>query len=252
MVEENICFCHGQCARVRPEQHWRAASGTLEIQAHIMAHNQKDTTTSGTVGNKQENNPVNSRSLGKVCLALVISFFVISILGGTFIFFSWKSSSLSIAYEHGIAFFVIIAAVHFLGFKSWQRQQKTKQSITACNCCPPSQSDIKITDTRKVNYKFFPALKFGVIVQIAIFVLTALVLDGGELNRLCTIAIIGYWIGVGIILLRRDASITKIDILFIRYGVVVLLIMMPLIAKLVYGIIGESIYSGLERLTSPR
>ena len=72
-------------------------------------------------------------------------------------------------------------------------------------------------------------------------------LDGGEMNKLCMMTIIAYWIGVGSVLARRWASPTKFDLLFIRYGMFGLFVLTPFIARFVYSIIGESPLSGWQR-----
>jgi hypothetical protein len=92
---------------------------------------------------------------------------------------------------------------------------------------------------------FFSAIKVGAVLQFALFVLTALTLDGG--NKLCITAMIGYWIAVALIMIRRRSKPTQGDLLFLRYGVAGLFIITLAVAKLVYSIIGESTLSGWER-----
>ena len=96
--------------------------------------------------------------------------------------------------------------------------------------------------------KFLSALKFGVVTQMVLFVLTALVMDCGVLNREFTAGMIGYWLAVGIIMVRRREAPTTGDILFLRYGNFGLLVAGPFIATFVYWVIGKSVQSGLERL----
>jgi len=94
---------------------------------------------------------------------------------------------------------------------------------------------------------FVSALLFGVAVQIFLFLLTSLVLDGGVLHRQYVVAMVGYWIAVAVIAVRRRAAPTRGDVAFLRYGNIGLLVAAPLIATLVYWFIGESHLSGLER-----
>ena len=91
------------------------------------------------------------------------------------------------------------------------------------------------------------ALKSGVILQVFLFVLTALILDGGQIMRQFLVAMIGYWLGVALIALRRERAPTATDLLFIRYGSLVLLLLAPFVATLVYWFIGESTLNGLQR-----
>ncbi len=105
---------------------------------------------------------------------------------------------------------------------------------------------------RRLSDAFSSAILFGMVVQIVFLLLTALLLDGGVMFRMCLTTAVGYWIGVGIIAVRRGASPTKLDLLFTRYGMVGLMVVAPFLAKLVYIIIGESDLSGLERLFGRR
>jgi hypothetical protein len=92
------------------------------------------------------------------------------------------------------------------------------------------------------------ALKSGVVLQALLLVLTACILDGGEILRQFLVALIGYWLGVACILIRRERTPTRTDLFFTRYGSLVLLALAPMVAKLVYLLIGESTFSGLHRL----
>jgi hypothetical protein len=60
-------------------------------------------------------------------------------------------------------------------------------------------------------------------------------------------SMIGYWIAVLAIRIRRGAAPTAGDLLFLRYGVAMLFILSFAVARLVYSIIGESPISGWER-----
>ena len=96
------------------------------------------------------------------------------------------------------------------------------------------------------------ALKSGVGLQAVLFLLTACMLDGGQLFGQFLVAMIGYWIGVAFIVIRRETKTTRFDLFYVRYGSVILLVLAPAIAKLVYSIIGETPQSGLERLLHDR
>ena len=61
------------------------------------------------------------------------------------------------------------------------------------------------------------------------------------------VAVVGHWLGVLIVALRRVRSLTFWDVIFIRYGGIVLFLLLGLIAPVVWSIIGESPLSGLER-----
>jgi hypothetical protein len=84
---------------------------------------------------------------------------------------------------------------------------------------------------------FLSAVKVGVLLQIAIFIFTVLMLDGGWTNKLCIMSMIGYWIAVLAIRIRRGAKPTAGDLLFLRYGVAMLFVLSIAVARLVYSII---------------
>jgi len=118
-----------------------------------------------------------------------------------------------------------------------------------CDDDPSVSSDVY---PRRLSDALSSAILFGMVVQIVFLLLTALLLDGGVMFRMCLMTAVGYWIGVGVIAVRRGASPTKLDLLFARYGMVGLMVVTPFLAKLVYIIIGESDLSGLERLLRHR
>jgi hypothetical protein len=92
------------------------------------------------------------------------------------------------------------------------------------------------------------AVKIGGTLDAAMLVLASLVLDGGVMARLFCTASVGYWLGVIAIFARRVSSPTRLDLLFTKYGAALLCFLSAFIAKLVYCIIGESLFSGWERL----
>ncbi len=63
-----------------------------------------------------------------------------------------------------------------------------------------------------------PTALESIALQSIIVLLFALTLDGGILFRACCYADIGYFIGVGIIFLRRRRGLTRTDYLFLRWA----------------------------------
>jgi hypothetical protein len=59
---------------------------------------------------------------------------------------------------------------------------------------------------------------FSVAQQVVLAILAGLVLDQGQTARVMAAVIIGYWIGVVTILVRRPFSPSKGDLLFVRWG----------------------------------
>jgi hypothetical protein len=54
--------------------------------------------------------------------ALLISFGVISVVGGVFVLGCWRSVSAVMALERCAAFIGVMMAVHFIGYRLWRRQ----------------------------------------------------------------------------------------------------------------------------------
>jgi hypothetical protein len=60
-------------------------------------------------------------------------------------------------------------------------------------------------------------------VQVALILFTALLLDRGYCGQICICAVVGYWLMVGWLALRRRKALTKTDTILIRIGFVLCL-----------------------------
>jgi len=60
-----------------------------------------------------------------------------------------------------------------------------------------------------------------VLAQVILYIFAALMLDGGWCLCLLTFGVILYWIFVIIVAIRRRDSLTKGDVVLIRYGYVI-------------------------------
>jgi hypothetical protein len=63
------------------------------------------------------------------------------------------------------------------------------------------------------------AFVFAMLQQAVLFLLAALLLDGGVVLRRVTIASIGFWCFVLLLLIRRRNSPTRVDIILVKYGI---------------------------------
>lgn len=68
------------------------------------------------------------------------------------------------------------------------------------------------------------AMMSAFVQQAAILVLASMILDGGLIHQICFYAFAAFWGGVGIILIRRCESPTKLDLVFVRGGYLVVCI----------------------------
>jgi hypothetical protein len=63
-------------------------------------------------------------------------------------------------------------------------------------------------------------IKFALVIQFGIGLVCTLALDGGGLARVCACGVLGFWIGIILMLFRRPFHPTRFDLLAIRYGFV--------------------------------
>ena len=103
-------------------------------------------------------------------------------------------------------------------------------------------------DPSRPRNRLTAALTFGIVLQLALLVLTSMMLDDGTVLDYFCLATAGYWSGIAVVILGRRKEPTRSDLLFIRFGLLGLLIIMPLIGRMVYSIIGYSNRGGLDRL----
>ena len=135
---------------------------------------------------------------------LSIEFLVISVLGCCFIYGFWLRTSPLLGLIRCIAFVVIMGAIHLVGYHAWKRQ---RVSI-------PAQ-----TDTQPSIWKAYgEPIKIAVVQQVVILFLAALVLDGGVMLRIATVAAAGSWAFNIVIVARRPRSPTPTDVLIVKYG----------------------------------
>lgn len=81
------------------------------------------------------------------------------------------------------------------------------------------------------------SLKGSIVVSLVLqgffFILGGLVLDDGTVGRIVLCAIVAYWIGLLIVVVRRSHRFTPADRLYARWGFLALLIITPFAAMLV-------------------
>lgn len=68
------------------------------------------------------------------------------------------------------------------------------------------------------------AIKFALIQQAIVILLSAGMLDGGELAQVCLYAFFGFWGGTGVLIAKRRGALTRVDILLIRWSYIPLCI----------------------------
>lgn len=86
------------------------------------------------------------------------------------------------------------------------------------------------TTTMPIDPIYGPAVWTAVVLQLGLTFLVSLILDGGKLASAGGCALVGFWAGVAMILLRRPRTPRPLDLLLIRWGYVPLLIVAVAIA----------------------
>ena len=72
--------------------------------------------------------------------------------------------------------------------------------------------------------KYSRALRVGLFIQLIVLFLFALLLDGGRMLKIGLCVALGCWFITALIVARRPTAPTPLDLLFIRYGFILLLI----------------------------
>ncbi len=170
-------------------------------------------------------------------LAVFMSFCAMAILCGCALFAAATRHGVTAIAEPAL-FLLVLSGVHLGGYKLYIRQ------------FVPQADGVARRPSYQLAPAYWPALKFAVILDGFLLLLTSLILDGGRSFAFYSIAFVAHWMGITVVMWRRPSAPTLLDRVFIRWGVVLLWILMAAIAPLVWSIIGESHLSGWQRLMS--
>jgi hypothetical protein len=170
-------------------------------------------------------------------ISVAVSFIIASLTGGSFVFFYWIRDGATIATWLTSLFVVISASIHLGGYLLYVQHDQ-----------PQPLEEVVRWQAFELSTRYWPALRFGILVQAIFGILTALMLDMGESFNAFKIAFLAHWLGILLIIARRPTSPTKTDIVFIRWGTPILLFVTGLLAPYVWNLIGRSELSGWQRL----
>ncbi len=82
-----------------------------------------------------------------------------------------------------------------------------------------------LADLRKLDsIESRRAFRSALIQQISCALISALMLDGGVMAKVCAATILGYWIAVGWLLHRQPLLNSGSDLLFVRWGFLALFV----------------------------
>lgn len=88
-----------------------------------------------------------------------------------------------------------------------------------------------------LNFPFFtkyePVFKVSIVLQVFILLLSAIVLDGGQLNQFMLLSAAAYWCIVAIIMIRRNGNATGLDRFLITWGYPISIVLTALVSAVV-------------------
>ena len=78
------------------------------------------------------------------------------------------------------------------------------------------------------------ACKFTFAYQAFLGVLTSMILDGGQIFSFWLIAIVAYLVPAIMIIYRNSKSVNKVDLFYLKFGSLIILILAPIIINIVW------------------
>ena len=68
------------------------------------------------------------------------------------------------------------------------------------------------------------AVRVAIVLQVFAALFLLALLDGGTLARVGGAAMVGFWMGVAVVMLRRPRDPSWLDLLYVRWGYIAMLI----------------------------
>ena len=160
-------------------------------------------------------------------LALTLSFAINIVFWSSIIYWTWKSDCVQMAVGRFAVFVAVMAVVHWIGFRLWQRQFVR------------DQRDSNESPSSPISSAYWPPIKSALLQQGIVLILALLQLDGGYTLNVATIAIVAYWLAFGMVVVRRPSSPTRGDIFLIRYGFLLIVVVVFVVAPPVWAALGR-------------
>lgn len=161
--------------------------------------------------------------------AVLLSWLALSVLGVFVIAQHWVGrGQLDQGVARALLFEIIITSVCIAAYLLYCRQSfVATQKINDCPATPFNIAD------------FRSALRVGLLFQLPIVLLAALLLDGGRAFHITTVAAFAYWPMLGLIYFNRRESPTFLDLVAIRYGYIVILLIVSTVGPAVWTKLGR-------------
>jgi hypothetical protein len=77
-------------------------------------------------------------------------------------------------------------------------------------------------------------LPFALVTQSVILVLASMILDGGGIAQVCFYAFVAFWGGVAVLRFHRRGALSRVDLLLIRYGYILVCIISFFITRWIW------------------
>jgi hypothetical protein len=78
--------------------------------------------------------------------------------------------------------------------------------------------------TLSISSAYRGAVMVAIVLQVVTTLLLLTILDGRTMARAGGAAMVGFWVGVGMVMLRRPRTPGRMDLLYVRWGYLILLI----------------------------
>ncbi len=78
--------------------------------------------------------------------------------------------------------------------------------------------------------------------QVIIIGVTSVILDGGVTLLKCIYALVAYWVGFSILMIRRRKKLAKMDLKFVQYGYIALCVFSIISAPLIWHLRGVNVW----------
>jgi len=76
-----------------------------------------------------------------------------------------------------------------------------------------------------ISKKYDSPVRDAVSIQIVVGLLSLMMMDGGDLARICGIALLAFWSGAAVLIYRHPQSPSRVDLELIRFGYLPVVVM---------------------------
>ena len=89
-----------------------------------------------------------------------------------------------------------------------------------------------------ISARYRKAMRGAALIQILVVICSGLILDGGNIEQLCAMALLPFWTVTVIFIWRRPQQPTRTDLMFIRVGYLLVVVVTGFLAPLIWRLRG--------------